>query len=76
MMYNNPIYGIFNQEYIQEQFIRNQHHDEQVRKSFECAKKLNDFMESMGEVEPEYQQLALEQCCLVFVEYMKRHGIV
>lgn len=75
MLYQNPVYGIFNQSYIQEQ-LRVQHHNDQVMKSIDCAKKLDDFMESMEKVEPEYQQLALSQCCLVLEKYMKRHGFI
>lgn len=73
MLYQNPLYGIFNQSYIQEQ-LQKQHHNDQVMKALDCAKKLDDFMESMDKVEPEYQQLALSQCCLVLDQHMKKRG--
>ena len=45
-------------------------------RSFECAKKLEDFMDSMDKVEPEYQRFAFEQCCEVFAKYMRKHGMI
>lgn len=69
MLYQNPVYNIFNQSYIEEQ-LRMQHHNDQVIKSLDCAKKLEEFIESMNELEPEYQQLALSQCCLVIEKYI------
>ena len=71
-MYNNFIYGIFNQNSIKEQ-LRQQHHNDQVCKSITCANKLDEFLKSIDEVEPEYQQLAFEQCCLVIGKHMRQH---
>ena len=71
-MYNNFIYGIFNQNSIKEQ-LRQQHHNDQVCKSIKCANKLDEFLKSIDEVEPEYQQLAFEQCCLVIGNHMRQH---
>lgn len=53
-----------------------QHHNDQVMNFIDCAKKLDDFMESMEQVEPEYQQLALSQCCAVLEKHMKKQGII
>ncbi len=66
---------MFNQQYIMDQF-RIQHQNEQMIRSFECAKKLEDFMDSMDKVEPEYQRLAFEQCCEVFAKYMRKHNMI
>ena len=74
-MYINPVYGIFNQPFIETQ-LRQQHHNDQVMKSRECANKLKDFLESIDKVEPAYQNIALEQCCIVFGNYMKMHGMI
>ena len=76
-MYDNRIYGIFNQNSIQEQLRQHlllQHHKEQMLKSIKCANKLDDFLKSIDEVEPEYQQLAFEQCCLVIGNHMRQRG--
>lgn len=76
-MYNNYIYGIFNQNNIREQLGQQQlqqHHNEQVCKSIKCANKLDEFLKSIDDVEPEYQQLAFEQCCIVIGNYMIQHG--
>lgn len=44
-MYDNYICGIFNQNSIQEQLKQQiqQHHNDQIWKSIECANKLDDF---------------------------------
>lgn len=66
---------MFNQQYIMDQ-LRMQHQNEQMIRSFECAKKLEDFMDSMDKVEPEYQWFAFEQCCEVFAKYMRKHNMI
>lgn len=71
MVYQNPIYGIFNQPYIEEQ-MRQQHHNDQVMKSMECANKLREFLESADKVEPAYQAMASDACCGVVIEYMNK----
>ena len=46
-MYDNYIYGIFNQNNIQEQLRQQQlqqHHNDQVWKSIKCANKLDEFL--------------------------------
>lgn len=56
-MYQNSIYGIFNQGYIQEQFRQEQlqkYHNEQMWKSAKCANKLDEFLKSIDEISPEY----------------------
>ena len=76
---NNYIYGIFNQNSIQEQLRQRclqQHHNDQILKSIKCANKLDEFLKSIDEVEPEYQKIAFEQCCLVIGNHMSRHGMI
>jgi hypothetical protein len=72
MVYQNPIYGIFNQSYIEAQ-MRQRHHNDQVMKSIECANKLREFLESADEVEEDYQPMALDACCGVLAEYINKH---
>lgn len=72
MAYQNSLYGLFNQPFIENQ-LRTQHHNDQIMKSFECAKKLEDFMESVDKIEPEYQRVVMEQCCAVIMKYLKKH---
>ena len=72
-MYINPMYGLFNQGIVQNEYIRQQHHNSQMQKSFECARKLEEFLKSMDEVEPEYQQIAFEKCCFVKGKHMIEH---
>ncbi len=79
MMYQNSIYGIINQNYVQEQLQiqrAQQYHNDQMMKSFDCAKKLDDFMKSIDKVAPEYQQVVLGECCVVVGNYMRQHGML
>lgn len=69
MMYNNPIFGVINQINAQ------QYHNSQMYKSFDCAKKLDDFLKSIDEVDPQYQQVAYNECLAVVGNYMRMHGI-
>ena len=74
-MYDNYIYGIFNQNSIQEQLRQQQmqqHHNDQIWKSIKCANKLDEFLKCIDEVEPEYQKFAFEQCCLVIGNHMRQ----
>ena len=57
-MHNNYIYGIFNKNSIQEQLRQQQlqqYHNDQVWQSIKCANKLDEFLRSIDEAEPEYQ---------------------
>lgn len=75
MIYQNSVYNIFNQSFVEDQ-LRQQHHNDQVMKSIECANKLREFLESTDKVDPNYQNIALEQCCIVLGDYMKKHGMI
>ena len=76
-MYNNYIYEIFNQNSIQEKLRQQQlqqHNNDQIWKSINCVHKLEEFLKSMDDVEPEYQKFAFEQCCLVIANHMSHNG--
>lgn len=75
MVYQNSVYGIFNQSFIETQ-LRQQHHNDQVMKSIDCANKLRDFLDSTDKVEPAYQNIALRQYCVIIGNYMKMHGML
>lgn len=78
-MYQNSIYGIFDQGYIQEQFRQEQlqkYHNEQMWKSAKCANKLDEFLKSIDEVSPEYQKVAFEQCCFVVGNHLRQREII
>lgn len=74
MTNQNPIYGIFNQSYIESQY-RKQHDIEQVQRTMDCANKLKDFLESIDQVEPAFQNMASEQCLAILIKYIKKHGM-
>ena len=75
MFHQNPIYGIIDQNYVQEQMRLQQqnYHNDQVWKTVDCAKKLKEFLESMDKVEPAYREMALIQCCAVYTEHVNKH---
>ena len=69
-----PIYNIWNYNYIQQQEQRN-HHFKQVPQTIESAQKLRDFLDSIDKVEPAYQQQLVLEICGVLNEYARKHGI-
>lgn len=77
-MYQNSIYRMFDQNYIQEQYMQQQlqkQHNEQMWKTIECANKLDDFLKSIDELLPEYQKIAFEQCCMIVGNHMMKKGM-
>lgn len=74
MAYQNSLYGLFNQPFIENQNQLRAHHNDQMMKTLDCARKLEDFMESADKIEPEYQRLAMEQCCAVVMKYLNKHN--
>lgn len=75
MVYENSVYSIFDQSFIEAQ-LRQQHHNDQVIKLLDSANKLKDFLESTDKVEPDYQSAALKQYGIVIGDYMKMHGML
>ena len=72
MFNQNQIYNIFNEQQIQAQLqqMQQQYHNQQIWKVLECARKLDDFLKSAGEIDPQYQQLAFAECCAVLGKHM------
>ena len=81
MMYQNPICNIIDQNAVRMQLQTQnqreqaeQYHNLQLKKTGYCARKLEEFLRSMDEVDPQYQQLAFEQCCMVAGKYIHDKG--
>lgn len=79
-MYQNRMYDIFNQNYVQEQqrewnmqMNMQRHHNEQMCNVIECVQKLDDFMKSAKKVSPEYQGVAIGLCCTKIDEHMSKN---
>lgn len=74
MFNQNQIYNIFNRQQIQEQLQQRQqqYHNQQMWKVTDCAKKLDDFLKSAGEIDTQYQQLDFAECCAVLGKYMHK----
>ncbi len=77
MIFQNTPYGIFDQNTIQQYYQQEQlkHHNDQLLKVAKCAQKLEELLKEMDEVEPQYQQMVLEQCCFVAGAHMARKGM-
>ena len=67
----NPLYNILNRDYIQQQMPT--HHINQV---YEFQKALQDFLNSVDKIEPNYQQQASAEYCKIFADYFRKHGMI
>ena len=81
MMYQNPICSIIDQNAVRMQLQTQnqrrqveQYRNQQLKKTGDCVRKLEEFLRSMDEVDPQYQQLAFEQCCMVAGKYIHDKG--
>ena len=72
MFNQNQIYNIFNNQQIQAQLqqMQQQYHNQQIWKVSECARKLDDFLKSAEEIDPQYQRLAFAECCAIVGKHM------
>ena len=73
----NPLYDIFNSQYIQQQAInQQQNHINQVFEVQKSAKALKDFLDGADNIQPAYQQMANAEYCAVLYEYMRKHNMI
>lgn len=72
----NPIYGIFNQSYIEQQNRQYQKHISQIIEIQKSTNALKDFLDSSDNILPEYQQIANAEFCAVLFNYFKRHNLI
>lgn len=70
----NPVYNLWNYEYIQQQVLQ-QHHQNQIMQVIDSARKLQDFLDSTDRVDPNYQSALLAECCAVLYNYGKKHNL-
>lgn len=68
----NPIYEMFNQQYIQQQ--AQEKHLMQIAKIQDSVTKLKDFLDSTYEIEPEYRNSASIEFCAVIIDYINKHS--
>lgn len=71
----NPLYNIWDYEYIQRQ-AQQQYHQNQIIHITDSAKKLKDFLDSVDHVDPAYQGALTTECCAVLIEYARRHNLI
>ena len=72
----NPLYNIWNYDYIQQQIKQQQYHQNQVQQVLEAAHKLQDYLDSVDKVDPAYQGTLTAACCAVLADYANRHNIL
>jgi len=70
----NPLYHILNRDYIQQQIQT--HHFNQVYEVQKSTKALQDFLDSVDIIEPNYQQMASVEYCKILADYFKKHGMI
>ena len=73
MLYNNPIYNLFNMDYIQQQ-CQQQYHINQQAQVLETAKKLKDFLDSFDKVDDAYKSELLAYCSAVLIDHEQKHS--
>ena len=69
----NPVYDIFNHQYIQQQ-AQQQHHINQVFEIQKCAKALRDFLDGVDKIEPNYRQIASTEFSTIILDYIRKHN--
>ena len=67
----NPVYDIFNYQYVQQQ--AQMHHLDQLSEVQKSAKALKDFLDGIDKIEPAYQKMASEAFCAIIIEYARMH---
>ena len=72
-MHNNQFYNMWNYNYIRQQAAE-QYCSDQMYRSFDCAYKLKDFLDSVDKVDLQFQEHMMAECCAVLLEYARRHG--
>ncbi len=68
----NPIYNIWNNDYIRQQAQQN-HHLEQIKQVQDTAKALKDFLNGCDKIESNYQSAASAEFCAILFDYINRH---
>ena len=71
-MYNAYYNNMFNVDFIQRQ-AQQQYHLKQTAQIAECAHKLDDLLDGMEKIAPEYQSAALAAFCAVFIDHANRN---
>ena len=71
----NPLYQIWNYDYIQQQ-AQQRYHQNQVFQVLDAAHKLQDFLDSSDKVDPAYQNALLAECCAVLVNHARKHNML
>ena len=68
----NPIYKMFNYQYIQQQ--AQEKYFTQIAKVQQSANKLKDFFDSLDEIEPEYRNDASIEFSAIVLAFLKRNS--
>lgn len=68
----NPIYEMFNNTYIQEQADKK--HLTQIENILKSAHKLQDFLDSLDDIKPEYRMEASQTFCTLLIKYINEHS--
>ena len=64
--------NLWNWDYIRQQQMQAQYHQDQMNRVFDCTKKLKDFLDSMDKIDPAYRSMATAQMCAVLMDHANR----
>lgn len=71
----NPLYNIWNYNYIQQQ-TQQQYHQSQVQQVLDAAHKLQDYLDSVDKVDSAYQGALKDACCAILLDYAQKRHII
>ena len=68
------MHNIWNYDYIQQR--AQQHHQAQVFQVSDAARKLQEFLDSADKVETPYKAAFTTECCMILLNYARKHGLL
>ena len=69
----NPLYELFNQQYIQRQ--AQEYHINQFCQVQNSARKLKDFLDSCDNIDPAYQLAACQEFSAILADYFAKQAM-
>lgn len=68
------MFEMYNYDYIRQQAQLN--HINQICEIQKSSNDLRNFLNSLDNIQPQYQEGATVEFCSIIVDYMKRHGMI
>jgi len=71
---NNPFRNMWNTPYIQEYAAYQNSLNSQETAACDCIQKLKDFLDSTEKIDPKNQNIVGATCCMIVIDYIKKHS--